>query len=203
MKPTNKNTVAHFTQYLEENQAREKESIRVHKAIRTVLDKWNNKRITRRIVEQIKQAAYPGDEGVVVYYDEIASLLNIKIWGGTSGATYDTRSSYFLGYTGQPFAGSNVDKYVYAGTFKAESFEDSDACHGHAAEKRCKARQALLDNPEQIKELVEMIERTRQAYEAFSEFTHKDCMDELRYEAERVLGLELLRGTLTRTLCRK
>ena len=146
-------------------------------------------------MEQVKQAAFPGDEGVVVYYDEIASLLNLKIWGGTSGRTFDNRASFFLGYTGNGWGG-DMSKYVYAGQFKPESFEDSDACNGHAAETRCKARQALLDNPAKIKEVVKHITKVQAAYEEFKEFVTGDAagMDELRYEAERVLGLEMKRG---------
>ena len=85
---------------------------------------------------------------------------------------------------------------VYRWLCKWNAFEDSDACNGHAAETRCKARQALLDNPAKIKEVVKRIAKVQSAYEEFKEFVTGDAagMDELRYEAERVLGLEMKRG---------
>ena len=175
-----------FLEILSADLAREQENNRIHKAIRKVLDKWDGKKINRRIVEQIKKEAFPGDENVIVHYSDEYGQLYIRIWGGSTGVHYDNRMSFFIGYW------NNHGDPRCLQAYKAEAFEDTDGCNGKWAEERNAQRQAILDNPHKLYPLVSAVNAARDAWATLQDELKGDSevAQMLQYKALDMTGLK-------------
>lgn len=82
-------------------------------ALKGIYDKFEGKQINRRIHTFVKQL--PEFDGYTVYFERIASLINLVIWG--KDFDYRNRWSIFLGYSSEPIINSEKLKEHNAGWY--------------------------------------------------------------------------------------
>ncbi len=155
---------------------REEMAIELHEAIAGVLkEKFQGKKITRRLVtllEPIVSGVLPGSH---VSYHEIAGMLNIQVWGGT--LKHDDTFRFFIGYDSQDLA-----------SYDSAVFEERDACHGKAARKRCAERAELLAGTKVLEVIADRVVKVQALQAEIAKLTDVDAVaDVIRYDVQKLL----------------
>jgi hypothetical protein len=125
---------------------RENQSIYLHNEIVKVLKNFEGKAISKRIATAL-QKIHPD---WTVFYDTNYGMFHLSIWGGDTGLKYDSRYSALIGYESEPEVSIGESKY-------SRGFEYFDCCNGSAAIERNIARQATIDNPVRIEDMVKAL----------------------------------------------
>ena len=102
--------------------------IRLHDALGRVLQKWDRKRITRRVMEQFREEAGIGETTISTWNTEYG--VRIDVWGGsTPWRSYDEGPRFVI--CNEPQSG----RPPFADMFTFEHWEALDARNGDNARK--------------------------------------------------------------------
>ena len=128
--------------------SREQDGIDLHDKLAEVLETFDGKKLTRRLVSKL-EAVLP--DSAIVYWHHIAGMINIQVWN-YGRFTMNERWSALVAYT---------DTYSSQGgeheSYDPALFAERDLCHGKAAHERQGQRLALLNDSKGIGQAVNAI----------------------------------------------
>jgi hypothetical protein len=165
--------------------------IAVHDCLAQLIrEKWEGKKLNKRLATQLKEKLYPGDDTPVVYYSAEYGMHQIYIWGkSTPWPTHSDRLVIYLAHDSIP----SEPKYngSWSGAINAAGFEHGDCCHGSAAKERNVRRQNLLKDSKTLAAIAIQINQCRAAWKAINDLTEweTDAQPD-RYPIIELTGLQ-------------
>jgi hypothetical protein len=173
------NTLEQIKTIITDNIARENQGIMYHNVILEVLKKYNGKKPTKRIANDL-QVKLPNDR--VFFKPETFGQNYIEIW---INGKYENRQSHFLGYNNRTrFGDGNIVDF--------EQFDNEyDSAYGKYAIKRNENRQALLNNPVKLQQIADSIDNLNSAINQYNDvLKYGDNEDYFRIEKLVIKKLE-------------
>lgn len=175
---------------LEETIAREKVYKKYHLLFRDALAKWEGKKINKRLLTDLQKAM----PSAVFIWDEIASMLYIKVYGTVEYPTYKEHHSVFIGYT------SRWDDRIEETTqcFRISKYDEINPSVWSASIERVANIEKLLvsDYPERHEEAIDAYaEDTKKFLSVVGEYPRyedKEYMKELSFGKLKFNGRSVL-----------
>lgn len=155
--------------------ARELVYQKYHKMFRDVLAKWEGKKITKRLLTDL-QKAIPDARFI---WDEIASMLYIKVYNTPEFPSYENNHRVFIGYT------SRYDHRIEGTTqyFQVQKYDEINPSVDSASRDRVVTYEKLLasDYPERHQEAIEKFHKaTLEMLEVLGDYPSSEDREYMR-----------------------
>lgn len=151
------NTLEKIKQIITDHIYRENLGIEYHNTILEVLKKYNGKKPTKRIANDLA-VKLPNDR--VFFKPETYGQNYIEIW---INGDYNNRERHFLGY-------NHSSRFGDGNIVDIEKFEsDYDIAYGKAAIERNKSRMALLEDTKKLQQIADCIDNLNSAIKTFND----------------------------------